>query len=345
MWDLIIFLIIETYSICHFTPFENSITLNDTHKNNSTSQPDILKNNSIPLISNTIKSTNKCMQFSDKELERYALDVWDKDHNGCLTKEETDKVLQFPAHWLSEEYIDNICDKYGIQSLNDLEQFPKLDTLCGPNCKSLREVSLSNIKSVCEQAFLGATNLSKVNLPNVIKIGDLAFYNCKGLTRINLPKAEHIGAFSFGACSNLEELILPNAWHIPNNLYDYKFRGGQLKGALDCHGMPRDESCMREIKEKEFLYEHYYITDSPNLQKLVLASPYPMGCRFASSDTIDDCTHLITAIDSKTSRKVNLTLHENQRSNVGYDRNTPIKWSDSLWKSIQFTDGTNLPRQ
>ncbi|MBQ9816860.1 MAG: leucine-rich repeat protein [Proteobacteria bacterium] len=287
----------------------------------------------------------KCVTFDDKELERYALHEWDENHDGCLNQKEVGAVEVFTGTYISDNKHISACDKFDIESLNDLEQFPKLYEIMGlAGCKSLKEINLSNIRHVHAKAFMDCTNLHKLHLPNVQSVGDLAFYNCKALTRVNLPKAERIGAAAFSGCYFLEELILPSAWNLPNNMNDHKRRASYAQYALNCHGMPRNESCLKEIKETEYLYGHYYITDSTRLRKLVLTSPHKMGCSSINEPNAPpECGRLIFALENKLSEKVDLVINETQRPNVTIWRRNegdiPVGWAGGNYKSIQFTNG------
>jgi hypothetical protein len=72
-------------------------------------------------------------------------------------------------------------------------------------------ISLSDIETVGDYAFLECENLTEVYLPDAVIIKEEAFANCGALTTVTLSKAETIGDEAFHGCGALTTAILPNA--------------------------------------------------------------------------------------------------------------------------------------
>lgn len=68
----------------------------------------------------------------------------------------------------------------------------------------------SDVTSVRQFAFRGATALTSVNLPKATSIAANAFYGCNKLTSVNMPLVKSIGENAFNGCSILPHIVLPS---------------------------------------------------------------------------------------------------------------------------------------
>lgn len=272
---------------------------------------------------------NGCLQFIDKEMERYAISKWDTDHNNCLDRKEVDSANAGEGGRL--RVPKSICeDGYSIKTLDDLAHFPHISTIgfrAFRNCKSLETAHLPTIWSIWGEAFLGCSNLREIEFPKVREIGDAAFADCTSLTSVNFPNAKEVGFSAFYGATQVVEIRLPNVRRIPNleDYYEYsKFA-------------ENDESYRSYV-------QHYYLSNSPVLEKLVLSSPHAMGCRYASDYNKDgNCNILINPLKGDLSKQVTLILNESQKSNVSFENGVPYGWARTFWKSIQFVGNDAVP--
>lgn len=72
------------------------------------------------------------------------------------------------------------------------------------------DLTLVNVTSIPDEAFLECTTLAYISAPEVSSIGRDAFANCSSLTTVNLPMLGIVGESAFNSCSALTELDLPN---------------------------------------------------------------------------------------------------------------------------------------
>lgn len=68
----------------------------------------------------------------------------------------------------------------------------------------------SNVTSIRQFAFRGATALTSINLPKATSIATNAFYGCTKLTSVNLPAVKSIAENAFNGCSILPSIVLPS---------------------------------------------------------------------------------------------------------------------------------------
>lgn len=68
----------------------------------------------------------------------------------------------------------------------------------------------SDVTSIRQYAFRGATKLKSVNLPNATTIGSNAFYACSVLESVNMPKVETLSDNVFNSCGKLASISLPS---------------------------------------------------------------------------------------------------------------------------------------
>ena len=272
---------------------------------------------------------NGCLQFIDKEMERYAISKWDTDHNNCLDRKEVDSAnaeersgrLRVPK---------SICeDGYSIKTLDDLAHFPHISTIgfrAFRNCKSLETAHLPTIWSIWSEAFLGCSNLREIEFPKVREIGDAAFANCTSLTSVNFPNAQKVGFSAFYGATQVVEIRLPNVWKIPN-----------LKDYYEYSENAKDHESYRSYVQS------YYLSNSPVLEKLILSSPQAMGCQDAGVSNDNNCNILINPLKGDLSKQVTLILNESQKSNVSFENGVPYGWARTFWKSIQFVGNDAVP--
>ena len=68
----------------------------------------------------------------------------------------------------------------------------------------------SDVTSIRQFAFRGATALTTVNLPKATSIATNAFYGCTKLTDVNMPLVKSIGENVFNGCSIIPSIVLPS---------------------------------------------------------------------------------------------------------------------------------------
>lgn len=100
------------------------------------------------------------------------------------------------------------------------------------DCKNFREINLSSVKIIGEEAFQNCINLKSVKAPEAVEIQesafqgcdnlefleifhveticDYAFEGCKSLKSINCPNIKNVGESAFFGCESLSEVIMPS---------------------------------------------------------------------------------------------------------------------------------------
>lgn len=68
----------------------------------------------------------------------------------------------------------------------------------------------SDVTSIRQFAFRGATNLTSVNLPKATSVATNSFYGCSSLISVNMPLVKSIGDNAFNACGDLTKITLPS---------------------------------------------------------------------------------------------------------------------------------------
>ena len=78
---------------------------------------------------------------------------------------------------------------------------------------SLKEVIITNAKSIENYAFYMCTGITSIEIPNsVTSIGEYAFYNCTSLTSIEIPNSViSIGEYAFSKCTGITSIEIPNS--------------------------------------------------------------------------------------------------------------------------------------
>jgi hypothetical protein len=82
----------------------------------------------------------------------------------------------------------------------------------------------SNVTSVRQFSFRGATALVSVNLPNAKSIATNAFYGCTKLTSVNMPLVTSIGENAFNGCSILPFIVLPSLTSGDSYMFRYCYQ-------------------------------------------------------------------------------------------------------------------------
>ena len=169
-----------------------------------------------------------CINFKDSIIERYALAIWDLNHDGCINKKEADAVteISIPICKVKDDYggILELNKDESIETLDDLNLFLNLKTIGKAafigSIKKPITVQLDQVTTIGEMAFLG-TEITSVSLPQVTTIGKGAFHKCKNLSSVSLPKARTIGSSAFTGMrsENLSNVFLPNATTIEENAF------------------------------------------------------------------------------------------------------------------------------
>jgi hypothetical protein len=124
------------------------------------------------------------LTFEDPAVEAIALDNWDTDGDGVLSKDE-------------------------VKAVNTIGTLFKLNT----NIVSFDEFKMfTGVKTLGNDAFNGATALTSIKLPqSVVSLGNYAFHNCTSLASIELPDSiTTIGERGFNNC-----LALSGDIHLP----------------------------------------------------------------------------------------------------------------------------------
>ena len=105
---------------------------------------------------------------------------------------------------------------------------------------ALREVLITDITEIGDDAFLNCSGLTNVTIPDsVTKIGCYSFSGCSGLTNMSIPNSvTSIGAYAFSHCSGLTGKL-----RIPNSITNigYSAFGGCLTGSLT---IPNSMTCI-----------------------------------------------------------------------------------------------------
>lgn len=78
------------------------------------------------------------------------------------------------------------------------------------NAKSLKSVSLPNVKTVGQYAFY-SSGVESVSMVACATIATNAFDNCDYLREVNCPKVSDVSSYAFRGCESIEKIKLPNA--------------------------------------------------------------------------------------------------------------------------------------
>jgi hypothetical protein len=87
--------------------------------------------------------------------------------------------------------------------------FKSIGTLKGyEDCKMLRDISLTDVKTIGTGCFERCSGLQNLTLSNIETIGDYAFNLCTGLLTLTLDNIQTIGEYAFTYCTSLKSVKL-----------------------------------------------------------------------------------------------------------------------------------------
>ena len=95
-----------------------------------------------------------------------------------------------------------------IEYFNELSYFERIISLpdnAFNRCTNLKEINLTNIRTINEYVFQDCFSLISVNMPNVTSLGHAAFFNCTSLESISCPNILELGGggAQFMKCKSL----------------------------------------------------------------------------------------------------------------------------------------------
>ena len=82
----------------------------------------------------------------------------------------------------------------------------------------------SDVTSIRQFAFRGATALVSINLPKATSIASNAFYGCTKLTDVDMPLVKSIGENAFNACSIISSIVLPSLTRGGSYMFRYCYK-------------------------------------------------------------------------------------------------------------------------
>ena len=82
----------------------------------------------------------------------------------------------------------------------------------------------SEVTSVRQYAFRGATALVSINLPKATSIATNAFYGCTKLTDVNMPLVKSIADNAFNGCSIIPSIVLPSLTSGASYMFRYCYK-------------------------------------------------------------------------------------------------------------------------
>lgn len=106
-----------------------------------------------------------------------------------------------------------------------LTNITEIDSWAFTDCQSLPSaLSLPNVITIGDYAFLRCANIESIDLPKVEEIGDYAFslglYNgAASLTTINLENVKSLGEHAFSNCTKLQAAIIPNCTYLGEQVF------------------------------------------------------------------------------------------------------------------------------
>ncbi|MBR5874540.1 MAG: leucine-rich repeat domain-containing protein [Oscillospiraceae bacterium] len=136
----------------------------------------------------------------------------------------------------------------------------------------------SNVTSVRQYAFRGATALTTVNLPNATTIETNAFYGCTKLVSINMPKVKKIVSNAFNGCSILPHIVLPSLTTGDSYIFRYCY-------ALKTIDLPVIQNIVANM-----------FGDCRRLTAVVLRSQ--TMCTLANTSAFTNCYHFYGTVNS-----------------------------------------------
>lgn len=123
-----------------------------------------------------------------------------------------------PTHETKIVDVSNL--SVAFENATEIENRAFNGDVVGGYSRTLRYVSLPNVKSIGTSSFRSQHSLEKVDAPNVTTISNYAFDSCRALKRVDFPNAVSIGEGAFNNCLALREISLPKAETIPFGCFD-----------------------------------------------------------------------------------------------------------------------------
>lgn len=130
----------------------------------------------------------------------------------------------------------------------------------------------SDVSSIRQYSFRGATALTSVNLPKATKIETNAFYGCTKLASVNMPLVKSIAGDAFNSCSVLPHIVLPSL----TSGAGYMFRYCYLLKTID---LPVIANIVANM-----------FTDCRRLTAIILRSP--TMCTLENTSAFTNCYHI-----------------------------------------------------
>ena len=136
----------------------------------------------------------------------------------------------------------------------------------------------SEVTSVRQYAFRGATALVSINLPKATSIATNAFYGCTKLTDVNMPLVKSIADNAFNGCSIIPSIVLPSLTSGASYMFRYCYKLATI-----------DLPVITNIVATMFC-------DCRVLTALILRSP--TMCTLANTSAFTNCNHLTGTVNS-----------------------------------------------
>ena len=136
----------------------------------------------------------------------------------------------------------------------------------------------SDVTSIRQYAFRGATALVSVNLPKATSIATNSFYGCTKLTDVNMPLVKTIASNAFNGCSIIPSIVLPSL----TSGSEYMFRYCYLLKTIDLPVITKIVANM------------FY--DCRRLTAVILRSE--TMCTLAATSAFTNCNHLTGTVNS-----------------------------------------------
>ena len=113
---------------------------------------------------------------------------------------------------------------YNLETINfeSEENIKVIERLAFSECKSLKNIDLSNVREIGKNAFYNCVSLDNINV-GAKYIGSSAFFGCSSLKNITiLDDCVSIGSYAFTSCYSLEALTIPkNVMNVGSKCFDY----------------------------------------------------------------------------------------------------------------------------
>lgn len=136
----------------------------------------------------------------------------------------------------------------------------------------------SDVTSIRQYAFRGATALASVNLPKATSIATNSFYGCTKLTNFNAPSLKTIADNAFNGCSIIPSIVLPSLTTGGSYMFRYCYKLATI-----------DLAVIKNIVANMF-------GDCRILTALILRSP--TMCTLANTSAFTNCNHLTGTVNS-----------------------------------------------